>query len=377
VVLGLAFSSVFLCCIHHGVFLVLLLGLTAWITIPLPRWRTWLAGVALAAITAAVFLLPLLLPMRQILKQHGFVRPASKVQALSATVSAWAQTLPGTVTGFIGTGRRSPRPLSPGWVRTGLALVGVLLAMRVRRDQRAVMFLTALGCWAFVWSFGTNLRIGGWQPWHTLADWAPGFSQVRSAYRFAYFVQLSVVLLAAWGLDRLSRCRTSRAGANRARWLRNGLFVVLCGLVAFEVPPAPVRLVDVPDVSAEPPWVAFLRRHTAANQAVVCLPFADGYSAKDCEQTGRWMLYGTRHGVSMANGYSGFFPKSWFRMVETLKADPFSEPTVDMLVQVGVEYVVIDPRLMPASQSPEAVSGRHRLVRVFRDESGVEIWRIQ
>lgn len=377
VVLGVAFSSVFLSCIHHGLFLAILLGLTAWMTIPLSRWKRWLTGAALAGITAALLLAPLLLPMRMILRQHGFARPASRVQSLSATVSDWAQTVPGSATGSVGPSHRSPRPLCPGWIRTGLALAGVLLAMRRRRDRRAVVFLAAIGCWALLWSFGTNLRIGGWQPWQTLAEWAPGFAQVRSAYRFAYFTQLSVVLLAALGLDRLSRRPAARAGANRARWVFCGALAVLCGLVAFEVPPAPVGLAAVPDVSVEPPWAAFVRRQTPANRSIVCLPFADGYSAKDCEPTARWMLYATRHRVPMVNGYSGFFPKSWYRMVESLKAGPFREPALDLLAKAGVEYVVIQRRLMPASESPPRVLGRYRLVRVFGDESGVEIWRLQ
>lgn len=377
VVLGLAFSSVFMACIHHGVFLTLLLGLTVWITIPRRDWKPWLAGMALAGLTATLLLLPLLLPMRQILKQHAFARPASKVQSLSATALDWSQTVPGAATDFNGANRRSSRPLSPGWIRTGLALVGVVLALRRRRHRRAVVFLTVLGCSALLWSFGMNLSIGGWQPWHTLAEWAPGFSQVRSAYRFAYFAQLSLVLLAALGLDRLSRCPSVCARRRLVRWLCCGVFVVSCLLIAFEVPPVPVALVDVPDVSADPPWVVFLREHTANNRSAVCLPFADGYSAKDSEPTGRWMLYATRHRVPLVNGYSGFFPKSWFSLVKAFKDHPFGEATLKTLADAGVEYMVIEPRLMRTSESPQTASGQYRLECVFRDESGVEIWRLQ
>ncbi|NLF68358.1 MAG: hypothetical protein GX575_04805 [Candidatus Anammoximicrobium sp.] len=376
-VLGLAFSSVFLACIHHGLFLALLLGLNAWLTVPRRRWKPWLAAVVVAGLTASLLLTPLLLPLRHLLARRGFTRSAVEVQSLSATASDWFQAMPGAAVNFTAAQSRSARPLSPGWIRTGLALTCVLLAMRRRRDRRAVLFLAALGCWSLFWSFGANLRIGAWQPWHILAEWAPGFSQVRSAYRFAYFGQLAVVLLAAVGLDRLSRSRAVRPGANRAGRLVSGLFVLSCALVAFEVPPAPLGLVSVPDVAKEPAWAVFVRRHTPAHRAIVCLPFMEAYSADDYERSAKWMLFGTWHGVAMVNGYSGFFPDSWVRMVEALKPDPFSECALDVLAAAGVEYVVIEPRLMPKNQAPSTVSKRHHLVRVFRDESGVEIWRLQ
>lgn len=373
---GVAFSSVFMSCIHHGVFLAFLLGLSAWTVIPRRHWRPWWGGLALGGVTAALLLLPLMLPMEQILAEHEFARKAAKVQSLSATPSDWLQTVPGAVTDFVGARCGSSRPLSPGWIRMGLAVVGVLLAMRYRRQRRAVVLLAVFGCWAMFWSFGMNLTIGGWQPWLTLTDWLPGFSQVRSVYRFAYFGQLSVILLAAFGLDRLSRCRVAQGRTRRSYWLLCCVFVALCALVAFEVPPVPVGLAVVPDVSAERPWIAFLQEHTPDGRAIVCLPFAEGYTAKKLECTGRWMLYGTRHGVPMVNGYSGFFPKSWFRMVEALKEDPFTESALKILAEAGVEYVVVDPALMTTRGSPGTASGRYRLVRVFCNDSGVEIWRL-
>ncbi len=376
VVLGIAFSSVFMSCIHHGVFLGILLGLSAWTVIPRRHWKPWLGGLALGGVTAALLLLPLLFPMRKILAEHEFARKAVKVQSLSATPSDWLQTAPGAVTDFVGTKHRVSRPLSPGWIRTGLALAGLVLATRYRRQRRAVVLLAFLGCWAMLWSFGMNLKIGGWQPWLTLTDWLPGFSQVRSVYRFAYFSQLSVILLAAFGLDRFSRCRAVQGRTKRSYWLHCGAFIALCVLVAFEVPPAPVRLAVVPEVSAEHPWIGFLREHTPKGRAIVCLPFAEGYSAKELECTGRWMLYGTRHGVPMVNGYSGFFPKSWFRMVEALKEEPFTESALGQLAEAGVEYVVVDPAFVAASGSPGTASGRCRLERAFGDGSGVEIWRL-
>ncbi len=376
VVLGIAFSSVFMSCIHHGMFLAILLVLTGWLTIPLQRLKPWLAGVVLAGITAAMVLLPLVLPMREILAEHEFAREASKVQSLSAMPSDWGQTVPEALTDFGAFGRRSARPLSPGWIRTGLAIAGMVLAARRFRRRRDVVFIAALGWAAFLGSFGMNLSLAGWHPWCSLAEWVPGFSQVRSAYRFAYFVQMVVVLLAAVGLDRLARWPAGAGRATARRWLGRGVFAVACLLVAFEVPPVPVRLVQAPDVSKETPWVVWLREQTVPGQAIVCLPFAEGYSAGGSEPTGRWMLYGTRHRLPMVNGYSGFFPKSWYRMVEAFEKQPFSGSTLDMLADAGVEFVVVDTTKLPADKSPGEASERHQLVHVLSDPPGVEIWQI-
>ena len=148
-VLGIAFSSVFMSCIHHGMFLATLLVLTGWITIPLQRWRPWLTGMVWAVASAATILLPFVLPMREVLREHEFAREASKVQSLSATPSDWSQTVPAALTDFGAIGRRSARPLSPGWIRTALAAAGVVLVgMRPSRRRRVVVFLAALGCGA-------------------------------------------------------------------------------------------------------------------------------------------------------------------------------------------------------------------------------------
>lgn len=376
-VLGLALTAVFATCVHHGVFLMLLLGLSAWLTVPWRQWRKWLIAVFIAVFVATPLLAPLLLPMRHILAEHHFARRSPEVDGLSATASDWLQTMPGAAIRFPAVMRRAARPLSPGWIRTSLALVGVWLAARHRRERCVVLFLAILGCWAVFWSFGTNLSIGLWRPWRILADWAPGFSRVRSAYRFAYFAQLVVVLLGTVGLDRLLRSRAWRAWAERKRWLSRGLAGLACALVAFEVPPAPLELTSVVEPAEKPAWADFVRSHTSAGRGILCLPFPAGYQIEDYEQSARWMLLGVWHGTPMANGYSGFFPNSWIHMVETLRHDPFSDSALALMTKSGIEHVVIDTRLMPGNQSPAALHGRDRLVRVFDDGSGVEVWRLR
>ena len=154
------------------------------------------------------------------------------------------------------------------------------------------------------------------------------------------------------------------------------MLVIAWMVVAFETPLVRVRLASVPDVSREPEWAAFVRKHTSKGGAIACLPFATDRSATGLEPTGRWMLYQTCHRVPLVNGYSGFFPEPWYRFLEAFTDEPYSDSTFDKLAAAGVEYLVIDPTSQEANKTRPASSGRYQLVRAFRDESGTEVWQI-
>jgi hypothetical protein len=52
---------------------------------------------------------------------------------------------------------------------------------------------------------GNHLSLGNWSAWDGLVNYVPGFSQVRSAYRFIYFLQIAIVLSAAIGIRWIAR----------------------------------------------------------------------------------------------------------------------------------------------------------------------------
>ena len=375
--LGVAFASVFLSSIHHGLFLTLLLAFTGWIIVPLRAWRRWSASAAIAAAVATLALLPLLLPMWQILERQSFSRRLAVIQSLSATPAEWLQTPSQAMISVAVEPAPAGRALSPGWMRIGLSLLATGALLPVCRRRRAVLFLLAVGLCALVLSFGLHLQIGSWRPWLTLAEFVPGFSQVRSAFRFAYFAQLIVIVLASLGIDVLRRGWRTRLDNRPLRWLRAAVLTVLAAVVAFEIPPAPPRLVGVPDISTERAWTTYLRVHTPPGRAIVCLPFATGHAVQQFDQTTRWMLYGTQHQAPLVNGYSGFFPRSWFLMARMLNRDPFAEATLEMLAEIGVEFVVVQPGLLGDREIAPAPRSRFRLQRVFHDSSGVEIWQLR
>lgn len=377
--LGIAFSLVFMTSVHHGLFLLLLLVLTGWICFPLKRWRCGLVGAGAAALTAAALLGPLLWPMHRIHGRHDFRRSERSVAALSAAPADWLHVPPTAL--FGGTpAAAAARPLMPGWLRGGLASLAIVLALAKpvggSAERRTILLLVAFTGAAIVCSLGLNLQWRGWQPWAMLGELAPPFARVRSVFRFAYFAQLGIVLLAATALGRLQH---HLATATRPRGWGHGLLgIVLASagiLVALEAPPAAVRAVGVPEISRQRPWTRFLRQHTPAGRGIVCLPFDRGYAANDFTSTARWMLYATQHHAPLVNGYSGFFPESWIQMTRRLHAEPLGDAALAALVAAKVEFVVIDRRQL-ASDPPTDPAGAFYLRAVFRDPSGVDIYRL-
>ena len=378
--LGIAFSLVFMTSIHHGLFLTLLLLLTGWILFPVDRWRRGMVGTGVAALTAAVLLGPLLLwPMHQIHARHDFRRSDHSVAALSATPMDWLRVPPAALLGGADPAAAA-RPLLPGWLRGGWAIVTIILVLRwptSGRDQRrVVLMLAAFTTAAIVCSLGLNLQWRQWQPWNVLQELAPPFARVRSVFRFAYFGQLGIVLLAAIGLGRLQQhlATVGRLGGWK-RALCSAALASVGVLLAFEVPPTTVRAMGVPEVSRQRPWTVFLRQHTPPGRGVVCLPFDRGYAPENFASTTRWMLYATQHHAPLVNGYSGFFPESWIQMTRRLHREPPSEAALAALVAAEVEFVVIDGRQL-ACDPTTSPPGAFPLLPAFRDPSGIHIYRL-
>jgi hypothetical protein len=376
-VLGLAFASVFLTSVHHGLFWTWLLVPTAWIAMPRQR-RQWMASLGIALLAASAVLTPLLLPMHRIIHSHDFSREAPTVQALSATLADWAHVPPRSLVQLPLEGPPPICPLSPGWLRVVAVVLGTPLLLLRRRSRRFTLLLLAVAAWAFLLSFGQHLQLGSWHPWAALQQYVPGFAQVRSAYRFAYFTQMALLLLVPLSLGHaVCWCRLK----TRRPWTRRAArsVLALAGLLlAFEVLPGNNLLLPVPDTRREPAWTTYLKNHQDAEPGIACLPVARGVAAEDYVPTARWMLYGTIHQRPMVNGYSGFFPATWSRITTALSRAPFDQETLKMLVNAQVRYLVIDTRSGLTDDPITSSEGPVRLVCVLQDTAAdIEIWELQ
>ena len=369
---GLAYFSVFAVAIHHGLFLTLLAAGSVWVLIPWQRLQSWSWGAAAGLVVAVALLLPLLHPVFQILRDNQFDREESLVGELSARWSDVLLVAPTALIRFPSVAANRPWYLLPGVIRFLFALLALTaLCRRARlRSRLLVLFLLLMGIESVVFSLGTNLTLGGWKPWLTLCQWCPGFSQVRSAFRFGYFFQISVILLSAVGFDVLSRWLLRAV----PRWPCGATYLlgVVAMLLAFEVPPARVKVVGVPDLSKVYPWQEFLQRNLVPGKCAVFLPYVTGRSVEQFDLTVRWMLRTTPMHIPILNGYSGFFPPAHFTSQKLLTNDPFSAESLDHLQEAGVQYLVVQgPPIAPTS-----VSRKHRVELVYQDKSGMMIFSL-
>jgi hypothetical protein len=376
VVLGGACAAIFLISMHQGLMALTLIVACGWVLIS--GWRNsrlWIASLT-AIVVFAGLIGPLAWKMHAVASRYEFTRSVETVAELSAR--------PGDYTAA--TGRQLFDPgllwargqwrLSPGWIKVSLAIGGLIIGLLRHRWRRWTLFLLATCLLAMLLSFGPNLQIANCRPWDTLVTLVPGYAQLRNAFRFAYFVQLAAALLAAQGLyaGLLFRRRHCASGAAS---ICLGSVIVLFALAAIaEVTPDPVMLVKAPDADAHREWLDFLRRETPRGRAIACLPFAAGDHVGDYESTARWMYFGTFHRVPLVNGYSGFFPPTYFEIRDALRTVPLSKHALKVLEQADVEFIVANRHWLPVKTLDDLPS-EPEVQHVFSDASGIEIYRLR
>ncbi|MDA0587207.1 MAG: hypothetical protein O3C17_04250 [Planctomycetota bacterium] len=412
---GAAFGVSFLMCGHHGLFLAVLLAGTAWIS---PRrWRcrkTW-TGLAGMLVVAGLLTGPVILALRSAAETHEFSRPETTVEKLSAKPQDYLTTYtPQLITPQLSV-KKDRLKLSPGWLKITLAAIGIGFGLSRLRCRRWTIFLLATALLAFLLSLGTNLSVFEWQPWLTLADLVPGFSQVRSAFRFAFFVQMAAVLFAAQGLhwllvslrllqkhrrlqkhrdsgrlrsfladiaflNRLTRRGPTPREARFRPWRTlgfSGTLIVLGAVATFETLPKEVEVAELPNAREHTAWIHFVRQNTLAGKAILCLPMAASNSVADFRVTADWMYFQTFHGIPMIDGYSGFFPASYFDLRRAVSNNFATPEQLATLTETNVDLVIVDRSRFDEEKLNNPESGSFFLDRVLQDDhSRIDVYRI-
>ena len=187
----------------------------------------------------------------------------------------------------------------------------------------------------------------------------PGFDLVRVPSRFATLTVLALGILAAFGLERLSR-----------RWPRLAPLALVLVLGEFWLAPLDARpyAVEIPAIDQ---WLATRE----GREPIVELPVADprdGNRAASLHST--YMLHSTAHWRPLVNGYSGFTPASHDLLFRHLVNFPDAR-SLDALEEIGVRYAVVHPGLYSPNEWP-AVEERlrdavPRLRLVHREDDGL------
>jgi hypothetical protein len=319
-----------LSCMYYGVFLVpymavvcgaLLIGARAWD-------RRRLLALAVAASIAAVAVIPVgnaYLNARRVVGE----RSTEDVARGSATVGNYL----GPPTENLLYGRllkpfaASERRLFPGFLAMVLALVALwprrqssralpqsnYPITRLPTDQIAAYALGLLV------AFDLSLGFNGFS-YRMLYEYVLPFRGLRIPARMGVIAGFSLAVLAGFGVARLSPGR---------RWIP----IVIGALMMLEYANRPFRLVEIPTTPPES-YVDLLEDVDDSPTA----PIFEFPASPVDDPT--YMYFSTFHWQRLVNGYSGFFPPTYSRLVQSMAHFP-NEASITAIKRRGTRYLLV------------------------------------
>jgi hypothetical protein len=384
VLLGACVAGQLLSCMYYGIFLLpymaVVCGTLLIATRALPRRR--LVALMVAAAVAAVAMIPVgraYLAARKVVGE----RSRTEVAQNSAT---WRNYLAppevNAVYGKVFARFMDPeRRLFPGFVAVALAMIG--LAPRRRKQEnprppdhrRVVPLAYALG---LLLAFDVSLGFNGLL-YPALYDYFLPFRALRIPARMGLMVGFSLAVLAGYGAARI-------AERVRSQTLRRVVLTGLGLLMLVEYASNPLPLWAAP---AHPPEsYADLVKDAGGGPTSVIFEFPTG-AMEDPE----YLYYSTFHWQYLVNGYSGFFPASYVRVVNAVRGFP-DETSMNVIRSHGARYLVIHgewlygarydelvaeldrrPDLKLVSRRPWQREDKHSEISVYRIEQGLATGR--
>lgn len=323
---GASLALTWLICLQYGYFLTL----CAPVLLLLARPRRAHAEVlGAAALLAALLLAPVLVPQSRILAREGMERSAERAERGGGSLTGmWMRAPVPPRLGIVAplSGEDGPR-LHPG-MYPGTVLVLLVLASGVlRRREREHAVLVAAVILSVALSVLPTLELGGWRPYEWLRDWLPGLGRIREPRRAASLAMALLPVLAAPALD-----------VPRGRWRALPVLALVVALA--NEWPLPMPTQPLPD--RDPAWIAVLEQQVG-DGVVTFLPIEDGTPTPEVDR----MIVQIAHGRRMTNGYSSYYPRSYWQLRRL--AVPSPKPRLwDELRRVGVTHVACPEGWLPA-----------------------------
>jgi hypothetical protein len=352
-----------LSCIYYGVFLITWLGVLTAFSLWRRPSRAVRAG-ALLLMPALIVLAIYSVPYLQIRQKVGD-RRTHDVQVYSATARDFISA-PSTnrLYGWSYSLGAPERHLFPGLVVTGLFVVGLWPPL----SRTVVVHLVGLIA-SLELTFGLNAHV-----YRFLYEWVLPFRGLRVPARAYVLVLAGIAVIAGVGLTRVLAALRIR---NSPPWIwRGAIPVLLLALVATEYFTTPrLRKVD----REIPILYSWLK---GVDDAVVFeWPVTVPWRLYDMVDLS-YMARSTMHWRPMLNGYSGYYPRSYLRLLTDMRSFPDSR-SLNILRERGatililheysntrrrysraVERLMRDPYVQPIAQDRDG-SGRVAFFRLL------------
>jgi hypothetical protein len=338
VLLGVCTACQMLSCMYYGLFLIPYMAVVCGTMLiaarALPRQR--IVALAVAAAIVIVAMIPVgraYLAAREVVGERG----RAEVALNSAT---WRNYLAPPETnamyGKVFARFMEPeRRLFPGFVAVALAIVG--LWPSGRGYLRTPQFAYVLG---LILAFDVSLGFNG-VIYRGLYDYFLPFKALRIPARMGLMVGFSLAVLAGYGATRIAK-RLPSPAARRAVLTTIGI------LMLAEYASTPIVLWAAP--RRPPEAYADLLRDADYGPTSVIFEFPTG-AMEDPE----YLYYSTFHWQYLVNGYSGFFPPSYQKIVHAVHNFP-DEASMDLVRSRGVRYLVIHGEWLYGARYEQLVS---------------------
>lgn len=333
---GLFIALQMLSSIYYGIFLALLVSLSAVLLLLTVRGRhlaratgSLALGGALAAAICGAYAVPYLETREKV-----GAPPEAQIAMFSARPSSYLVATPENwLYGRMFRGRGTPeRRLFPGFAAMVLAFAGLLLR---RPRPAAIVFLIAM-----IAAFELSLGIRGYSHVFLHAH-VPVFEGLRAPARLGIFVVFFLATLAAFGYAAIES--VLRPAARRIA----GAVAVLVLVAEYWV--APLTLVAYPNEA--PPLYAWLSEQPAGVVVEMPMPIPGELAGAEPEHS----YMSTFHWKPIVNGYSGYLPPSYLHRLARTRGFP-DMTSFAQLLRDGVRYVIVHPELYPGTRGAEVVA---------------------
>jgi hypothetical protein len=323
VLLGVCTACQMLSCMYYGLFLIPYMAVVCGTMLIAERTLSMRRLVPLA-IAAAIVVVTMIPVGRAYLAAREVVGERGRAEVAQNSATWWNYLAPPEVNVMYGKAfarfMDPERRLFPGFVAIALAIVG--LWPRRRGFLRTPQFAYALG---LILAFDVSLGFNG-VIYRGLYDYFLPFKALRIPARMGLMVGFSLAVLAGYGAAHLSRLLRSAAA-------RRAVLTTIGVLMLAEYASTPLVLWAAP--RNPPEAYADLLRDADHGPTSVVFEFPTG-AMEDPE----YLYYSTFHWQYLVNGYSGFFPPSYQKIVNAVRGFP-DDTSMNMVRSRGVRYLVI------------------------------------